>query len=102
MILQGHNTTNGVDYDIYWDNFCVPCPIEIEAKAWCDNRVDDANPFEYYIEITSASGGLSGNFSVTYHGINGTVTEVIPSFPHYVGPFNHSLSGGGCTNYHRF
>ncbi len=28
VILQGHNTTDGVDYDIYWDNFgtAVPAP----------------------------------------------------------------------------
>lgn len=24
VILQGYNTTEGVDYDIYWDNFSAP------------------------------------------------------------------------------
>lgn len=32
VILQGHNTTGGRDYDIYWDNFnAVPEPASIAA-----------------------------------------------------------------------
>lgn len=34
VILQGHNTTEGVNYDIYWDNFSAsPIPLPSAAMA---------------------------------------------------------------------
>ena len=33
VILQGHNTTDGVDYDIHWDNLKAPASVGVVPEA---------------------------------------------------------------------
>ena len=53
-ILQGHNTTTGINYDIYWDDFAFRC-----YKGSGDDN-DDDDEDDHHRLITSANGSNTG------------------------------------------
>ncbi len=66
VILQGHNTTEGVDYDIYWDNFTY----EYTAFA-----IDNCDPAPTVVGVRSDDKTLSEPFPLGITTITWTATD---------------------------
>jgi hypothetical protein len=66
VILQGHNTTEGVDYDIYWDNFAY----EYTAFA-----IDNCDPAPTVVGIRSDGKTLGEPFPLGITTITWTATD---------------------------
>ncbi|MBK6902412.1 MAG: HYR domain-containing protein [Saprospirales bacterium] len=62
---------------------------QILARAWCDNGVDPAEEFQYYIEISGAAPGTV-DYTISWD----SDSENYTGGTIYIGPFNHSMIGG--------
>ncbi|MBK8832277.1 MAG: hypothetical protein IPN60_15755 [Saprospiraceae bacterium] len=74
VILQGHNTTAGVTYDIYWDNFkstTTLTPVITAANSVCRSStgnlasVSGSGPYLWTVDGGTLTGG-QGTANITY------------------------------------
>ncbi|MBK8633760.1 MAG: hypothetical protein IPN72_09430 [Saprospiraceae bacterium] len=83
VILQGHNTTVGVTYDIYWDDLSAsPIAFDLTANTLPVEHLDTIS----FCDGTTLNFGLTGTNTDTYvlmfngNSINtGTIGNVLPN-----------------------
>jgi hypothetical protein len=68
---------------------CTPPATVIIARAWCDDGSMDADEFQYFIQISGAAPA-SVNYTISWD----SDSEPYTGGTIYIGPFNHSMTGG--------